>query len=60
MPYRIISSNEGVDLDVSVPTRDWAIALYEQDVRAGRSPLIVDLDGAELSLAEFQARQHTS
>ncbi len=49
-----------MDLDVSVPTRDWAIALYEQDVRAGRSPLIVDLDGAELSLAEFQARQHTS
>ena len=58
MPYRVISSNEGVDLDVSVPTASWAIALCEQDVRAGRTPLIVDLDGAELTLAEFQARQN--
>jgi hypothetical protein len=55
MPYRVISSNEGVDLDVSVPTASWAISLCEQDIRAGRSPLIVDLDGSELTLAEFQA-----
>ena len=56
MTYRILSSRDGVELDLSVPTAGWAIAAAKQDQEAGRSPTIVDTDGVEMTLAEFRAK----
>jgi hypothetical protein len=56
MSYRIVSSRDGVDLDVTVPTASWAIIAATQDEEAGRLPVIVDDDGAELTLADFRIK----
>jgi hypothetical protein len=56
MSYRIVSSRDGVDLDMTVPTAKWAIIAATQDVEVGRLPTIVDIDGDELSLVKFRIK----
>jgi hypothetical protein len=56
MAYRVISSRDGVDLDLSFPTVSWAIVAAKQDEDAGRSPMIVDENGFLMNLADFRVK----